>query len=199
MAPRERCDPHPAKVSTKGMEMTEYMCLLPEGCWRYNTPHPLLWLRKVDLGACGHRFGLTFDLNNSDSVWKRARVHNLASKTKIILVALICWNLWHERNNWIFSNTAPTIATCLGLVYFDIISWAGYCSEDTTGVYTDNLQGRTHQIPVITGHTELDQDDCVGLPEVGDGSTLLVGQASGERGDHHRWKHHLLSCFGFYV
>lgn len=47
----------------------------------------------------------------------------------IRVVAVICWNIWRERNNKIFNNTSYTVDGCVLEIYIDISCWIGLLSD----------------------------------------------------------------------
>lgn len=60
------------------------------------------------------------------------------------------------------------LQTCLGYIYFDIISWTEYPSNKAMGVQIGNPEGKG---PPLAQQTGLDRDDRVGTSFGETGST----------------------------
>lgn len=140
---------------------------------------------------CGHRFRLSFDLNNRCSIWKRARIHSLDSKTNSVLVASICWNIWRKRNNQIFNNVAHTIQTCLDYIYFWCHLLYMIPFRRTRGVYAASPHEREQQGIPPAQQMGSDTNDRMGTSFRRDGWYLF--QRAKERGAM------LMSCLTFII
>lgn len=62
-------------------------------------------------------------------LWKRAYSSTRERSVAHEYIAAICWNVWKERNNRIFSSTAHSIETYMVIIHSDISAWTGILSE----------------------------------------------------------------------
>lgn len=64
------------------------------------------------------------------SIWNIIRHNgNLTSHNKT-LVAVICWNIWREKNIRIFNSIAHSLDICLRLIIHDFIFWTSILSDE---------------------------------------------------------------------